>query len=69
MNAKEAIRNLETIGSALDKAANKPENYNTDWAHYLEQMSFEMTKHANDLRELDYIFDMGSFEVNDVIRI
>lgn len=59
MNANEAIKNLESISSALEKAANKPENYNTEWAYYLEQMSWSMHKHANELRELEYLFDMS----------
>lgn len=52
MNAQEAISNLETMSTALEQVANKPENYNTDFAYYLEQMSHQMHKHANDLREL-----------------
>lgn len=58
MNAREAISNLEMMSQALEKAANKPENYNTDWAYYLEQMSWQMHKHANDLKEISYQFDV-----------
>ncbi len=56
MNTKEAISNLELIGKALEKAANKPENYNSDWACYLEQMSCQMHKQANELRDIEYMF-------------
>ncbi len=55
MDAEEAIKNLESIGEALEKAANKPANYNTELSYYLEQMSWHMHKHANELRELEYL--------------
>lgn len=55
MNTNEAVTNLELISSALEQAANKPENYNTDWAYYLEQMSWQMQKHANELRTIEYL--------------
>lgn len=55
MDSGEAIRNLELVSAALDKVANKPENYNTDWAYYLEQMSWSLHKQANDLRDLEYL--------------
>ena len=58
MNAQDAIKNLESISEALEKAANKPENYNTEWSHYLEQMSWQMHKHANELRDLEYLLGM-----------
>ena len=58
MNASEAIENLRTMSAALDRCANKPENYNTQWAQYLEQMSFEMHKQANDLSQIAYMFDL-----------
>ena len=53
MNTTQAIKNLEQMSCELSKVANKQENYNTEWAHYLEQMSFEMFKHANELRDLE----------------
>lgn len=56
MNAKESINNLEIMSEALSKAANKPENYNTEWSYYLEQMSFEMHKMSNELKDLEYLF-------------
>lgn len=61
MNAREAINNLELISTALDKAASKPENYNTEWAYYLEQMSWALHKQANELKEMEYMFGMTPF--------
>lgn len=58
MDAKEAISNLELMSETLDKFANRPENFNTDWAFYLEQMSWQMHKHANELRDLESQFSM-----------
>jgi hypothetical protein len=56
MNAmSEAIINLEKISEALEKFANKQENYNSPYAQYLEQMSFEMYKMKNDLSEINYM--------------
>lgn len=57
MNANEAIKNLELMSETLEKVANKPENYNTEWAYYLEQMSWSMHKHAADLREISELLD------------
>jgi len=61
MNTKEAISNLELMSQALEKAANEPKNYNTDWAYYLEQMSWQMHKHANDLRDLESMFGLTQY--------
>ena len=55
MNAKQAIQNLELMSEALEKAANDPKNYNSPFAQYLENMSWEMSKMSNDLKELEYI--------------
>lgn len=57
MNTKQAISNLEKMSVALSKAANKPRNYNSPFAIYLEQMSWEMHKNANELRDLEYLID------------
>lgn len=56
MDTLQTINNLEKMGQTLGKAANKPENYNTDWAFYLEQISFSLHKQAEDLRELMHVF-------------
>lgn len=58
MNFKEAVSNLELMSEALEKVANKDENYNTHWASQLEQMSWEMHKQANELRNIEYLFDV-----------
>lgn len=58
MNANQAIDNLNLISAALGKAANKPENYNSDWAYYLEQMSFEMHKQAAQLKFIADYYDL-----------
>ena len=52
MNTKEAIKNLEKTSQALEEYANRQENYNSAYSQYLEIMSFEMYKQANDLREI-----------------
>lgn len=57
MNAMtDAINNLEKISSVLEKHANKPENYNSTFASYLEIMSWEMHKQAADLRDLNLLY-------------
>lgn len=60
MNPDEAIKNLETLAVALEKAANCPKNYNTEFAQYLENMSWEMQKNANELKEISRIFGMSN---------
>lgn len=52
---EEAINNLENTSVILEQCANNPRNYNTDFAHYLELMSFEMRKSANEIREHRYV--------------
>ncbi len=49
MNTQTAVNNLKLVSEALEKEANKLENANTNWSFYLEQMSWEMNKYANDL--------------------
>lgn len=58
MNLDIMINNLEKTSQALEKAANTPENYNTQFAFYLEQMSWEMHKHANELKEINYLYPL-----------
>lgn len=55
MITQESISNLELMSTQLDKAA---QTQNDTFAHYLEQMSFEMQKHAQNLREIKYILDI-----------
>lgn len=58
MTVKEAIKNLELMSETLGTEANKPKHYNTDWAYYLEQMSWQMQRNANDLREIDSMLNV-----------
>lgn len=57
MSLKDTINNLELMSDAFGKTANKPENYNTDWAYYLEHMSWSLHKHANELRNIVSYFN------------
>ena len=52
----EAISNLEKTSNVLEKVANDPKNYNTEFAYYLEQMSSEMTRQAKFLKECQFLF-------------
>lgn len=45
-----AIKNLELMSQELEKSANDPKNYNSDFSMYLEQMSWEMFRTANELK-------------------
>lgn len=58
MTIQDAINNLDKMSSVLEKVANKPENYNTEWAYYLEQMSWSLYRHANELRDLESLIDV-----------
>lgn len=50
----EAIANMASTSKALEMYCNDPKNYNSYGAHLLEQMSWELHKQANDLKELQY---------------
>ena len=59
MNAniiEEAIANIASTSEALEKDCNDPKNYNSYAAHLLEQMSWELHKQANDLKEINYLY-------------
>ncbi len=47
------------MSQALSRAANSPRNYNTEGAHYLELMSFEMHKNANELRFIESTYGIS----------
>jgi hypothetical protein len=51
-----AIDNLRRVSEALDKYANRPENYNSSYASYLETLSWDMFKHANDIERIGVEF-------------
>lgn len=52
----EAIANMASTSKALEKFCNDPKNYNSYGSQLLEQMSWELQKQANDLRELQYMY-------------
>ena len=59
MNAniiEEAIANIASTSEALEKYCNDPKNYNSYAEHLLEQMSWELHKQANDLKEINYLY-------------
>jgi hypothetical protein len=52
----EAVNNLEIMSKTLEEMANKPENYNTYYAEYLEQYSWELFKMSKELVQIGYAF-------------
>jgi len=51
---EEAIANIASTSQALEKYCNDPKNYNSYGAHLIEQMSWELHKQANQLKEFQY---------------
>ena len=51
----DAIANMAATSAALDKFCNDPKNYNSYGANLLEQMSWELHKQANELKDLQYM--------------
>lgn len=51
---QDAIANIASTSSALDKFCNDPKNYNSCGAELLEKMSYELQRQANDLREFQF---------------
>lgn len=54
----EAIANMASTSASLEKYCNDPKNYNSYGAQLLEQMSWELHKQANDLREINYMYGL-----------
>ncbi len=52
-----AIKNLEITSKVLEKAANNPKIYNTDYAYYLEQISYATYCQANKLKQEEHRFN------------
>jgi len=48
---QEAIANIASTSEALEKYCNNPKNYNSYGSQLLEQMSYELYKQANQLKE------------------
>lgn len=59
MDANILISNLRQMSQVLDSEANKSNNYNSTWASYLENISFELYKQANELEQLEYNFGIS----------
>lgn len=53
---QEAIANMASTSAALEKFCNDPKNYNSYGSQLLEQLSWELHKQANDLKELQYMY-------------
>lgn len=60
MDIRQTVNNLEKMSHTLSEAANKPENYNTTWAYYLEQISFDLSRQASELSGLMCLLDVSS---------
>ena len=57
MNAiTDAIKNLEVMSRVLETHANKSENNDSEFSNYLEILSWEMLKQANELKSMNYIY-------------
>jgi hypothetical protein len=51
----DAIWSLRLMSEALETAACDEKNYNTNYGYYLEQLSHEMYKMSNELKEISYM--------------
>lgn len=51
-NSESVIKSMEMLEQILQAEANKPKNYNTDWAFYLDQTAFQLRKVVADLKDL-----------------
>ena len=51
---QEAIANIASTSQALEKYCNDPKNYNSYGAQLIEQMSWELHRQANQLKEFQY---------------
>ena len=54
---EEAIANMASTSAALEKFCNDPKNYNSYGAQLLENMSWELHKQANELKEFQYMYE------------
>lgn len=53
---QESINTLETMSKTLEKLSNDPKHYNSYYAQYLEQISWEMFKMSKELVQINYAF-------------
>lgn len=50
------VSNLYATAEALEKVANKPQNFNSDFSYYLEQFSWALYKDAKELEDRLYLW-------------
>jgi hypothetical protein len=53
---KLAIDNMRKTCEVLDQYTNRPENYNSVYACYLQSLSWDIFRHANDLERIGVEF-------------
>jgi hypothetical protein len=54
--AQEAIDNLKVMSQELERLANTPKMFSTDYGMYLEQMAHEMYRNSNELTYLASLY-------------
>lgn len=52
----DTIANMVATSEALDKFCDDPKNHNSYVATFLEQMSWDLHRHANDMKELQDLY-------------
>ncbi len=55
---EEAIANMASTSEVLEKYCNDPKNYNSYGSQFLEQMSWELHRKANELKEFQYFYGL-----------
>lgn len=58
MELKKAISNLESISKVLENASLKYDGQDPFWPNHLEQMSYSLYTYANELKNLEDLFDL-----------
>jgi len=56
MEMREAITNLEKTIEVIDRVSNEDKHFNTEYGFMLQQLSFEMYRSAQQLKEMDYLY-------------
>jgi hypothetical protein len=56
MEMREAIINLEKTIEVIDRVSNEDKHFNTEYGFMLQQLSYEMYRSAQQLKEMDYIY-------------
>lgn len=49
----DAIKNLEKMSTALSSIACNEKHYNTEYGQLLEHISWDLSKHASDLKSIE----------------